>query len=401
MKISIVFSIFLSGAVALAGNLEPVVTTYPDMLRAGQAGELLVYWHNSGSEAVQVNLPVQVVFRLKTDRQKIEITARCEQPGADAAARIEPQGFARRSYKFVLPPSLSGVVTLEVDEIGAAPLLVAIESGLRPAAEEPQDKGAQKEGPQRYESLDSMFALYQPYLGNFGAYEPMYFLVGTDPEKSKFQISFKYRLFNPQGSLALNYPWVKGVHFAYTQTSFWDLRSASLPFQDTSYKPELFFLSSNINTGSKGIRRFFLQTGFQHESNGRGGDASRSTNFLYAKPIFIFYNEQNKLGLQIAPKVWGYVANDEENNPDLADYRGYFDLELKLGRGDSFVLGSNIRWAQEGGSLQLDLTYPLRRLLFGNIDVYFQAQYVYSLAESLLNYKQRAEALRFGLAIVR
>ena len=219
--------------------------------------------------------------------------------------------------------------------------------------------------------------------------------------KSKFQISFKYRLFNRDGPLTVQHPWLQGFHFAYTQTSFWDLQSASMPFEDTSYKPELFFRSSNLDIGLGQIKGFFLQTGFQHESNGRGGNDSRSTNFLYAKPIFIFYNETSKLGLQIAPKVWTYMANEEENNPDLPDYRGYFNLELKTGMADGLVLESNLRWAAKGGSIQVDLSYPLRRFLFGNIDLYLQAQYVNSLAESLIDYKARTEAVRIGFAIVR
>jgi len=401
MKILIVLSVLLSGTVTLAGGLEPVVEISAPTLKAGQSGELLICWHNPGPEAIEVNLPLEVVCRLKTVQQKTEVTARSKRKGADAAVRIEAKGFVRRPYIFVVPRSISGAATLEADKIGAAPVRVAVQEDRPPAANEPSDAGGQKADSPKYESLDSMFALYQPYLGNFAAYQPMYFLVGTDPRDSSFQISFKYRMFNPQGPLVLRCPWVKGFHFAYTQTSFWDLSSSSLPFEDTSYKPELFFLSSNIDTRSKGIRRFFLQTGFQHESNGRGGEASRSSNFLYVKPILIFYSEQKKLGLQIAPKVWAYVANEEENNPDLPDYRGYFDLELKLGRGDGLVLGSNIRWAEEGGSVQLDLTYPLRRLLFGNIDVYLQVQYVNGLAESLLHYKERSETLRFGLAIVR
>ena len=65
------------------------------------------------------------------------------------------------------------------------------------------------------------------------------------------------------------------------------------------------------------------------------------------------------------------------------------------------MLGSDFRWAEKGASIQLDLTYPLHRFLFGNIDLYLQAQYVNSLAESLLNYKERNEAFRLGFAIVR
>jgi phospholipase A1 len=51
--------------------------------------------------------------------------------------------------------------------------------------------------------------------------------------------------------------------------------------------------------------------------------------------------------------------------------------------------------------MELDLTYPLHRHIFKNLNLYFQAQYVNALAESLINYKDRTEALRLGFAIVR
>jgi len=275
-----------------------------------------------------------------------------------------------------------------------------IEPAMVASSEKAETVAPDKIAATDYVSLDSLFALYQPYLGNITAYKPMYFLVGADPQNSKFQISFKYRFLNSEGSLAKQYPWVKGFHFAYTQTSFWDLKSASAPFEDTSYKPELFFQTANIETGLTGIKRLFLQAGFQHESNGRGAEYSRSTNYLYVKPIFIVFNEKNRFGLQVAPRIWTYVANDENNNPDLADYRGYFDLELKFGKADSFVLGTLLGWASEGGSIEMDLTYPLHQFS-SNVQVYLQAQYANRLAESLLNYRERTEAFRFGFAIVR
>jgi outer membrane phospholipase A len=103
----------------------------------------------------------------------------------------------------------------------------------------------------------------------------------------------------------------------------------------------------------------------------------------------------------IAPKIWTYIANEDETNPDLKYYRGYFDLETKLGKADSFVLGSHFRWAKEGASIEIDLTYPLHRFIFKNLDLYFQVQYVNALAESLLNFRDRTEAVRLGFAIVR
>lgn len=251
-----------------------------------------------------------------------------------------------------------------------------------------------------YETVDHLFNQYQPYLENVAAYQPIYFLGGVDPEDSKFQISLKYRFLNPQMKLSRKYPWIRGFHIAYTQTSFWDLESDSKPFDDTSYKPELFYLSPNLFSGS-GDSHVFLQTGYEHESNGQGGALSRSTNYIYIKPLFIFFHESSDIGFQVAPKVWFYSGNDDETNPDFYKYRGYFDLQVKLGKPDRAVLDSHLRWAEKGASVRLDLSYPLDRIIDTQLQVYLHAQYVNALAESLLNYRDRTRALRFGISFVR
>lgn len=282
--------------------------------------------------------------------------------------------------------------------VSGEPALAAAAAGNAGGSETASDTGAPQGMP--YQSLDSLFSLYQPSLANISAYKPMYFLVGTDPKYSKFQISFKYCPLSPHGPLAEKYPWARGFHFAYTQTSFWDLRSASVPFEDTSYKPEFLFLTNNILAEGPDIKRLFLRTGFQHESNGRAAESSRSTNFLYISPIFVIYDAGSQIGFQIAPRLWTYVANDNSTNADLRDYRGYFDLELKVGKADGLVMDTLLWWAKEGGSVELNLTFPLSSFT-RSFEVYLQAQYVNALAESLLNYRDRTEAFRLGFAIVR
>ena len=274
-------------------------------------------------------------------------------------------------------------------------------AGAETSASVTVDSNMKEDLSPRYPNFDAMFTLYQPYLDHVSAYQPMYFLVGTDPEKSKFQFSFKYRLVKPDSPLAERYRFMDGFHFAYTQTSYWDLKSSSIPFEDTSYKPELFHISPNINTGLSPRSGLFLQTGIKHESNGQGGDNSRNTNFLYTNPLFVFYNEKTTFGFLISPRAWVYVGNDEETNDDLPDYRGYFDLELKCGLADSLVVGTNLGWAKEGGSVQIDVTYPLSLISAGISGLYLHVQYANSLAESLLHYDKRTEAIRIGVSIVR
>jgi len=394
MRISITLLILLFNTVAYAGGIETVIDPPKENLQAGSSTVFSMYFQNPEDTSLQVVVPDSILCRLSAGDDTVEVKANVIRATSEKTMTICPGCFEKVQYTLTLPSTIEGVVTMEIPDFENIHTMFTVKKTA--SLKEPKSNDIKS---QEYESLDSLYELYQPYLKNIAAYEPMYFLVGANPEKSKFQLSFKYRLFDVDKSLVQNHPWTKGFHLAYTQTSFWDLKSASKPFEDTSYKPEVFFLSPNIRipwgTG------LFLKGGFQHESNGRGGEYSRSTNFLYIKPIYIAYHKNTKLGIMIAPKIWTYIANEDENNPDLKDYRGYFDLEIKLGQADGFVLGSHFRWAKEGGSMELDLTYPLSQFIFKHFNLYFQVQYVNALAESLLNYRDRTEAVRLGFAIVR
>jgi len=257
------------------------------------------------------------------------------------------------------------------------------------------------EGQESYPTLDSLFSLYQPYAINFSTYEPTYFLVGTDPGKSKFQLSFKYRLFNPAGSLTRRFPWLGGLHFAYTQTSFWDLASDSAPFEDTSYKPELFLLTDNLTFRPPWMTGLFFQGGFRHESNGRGMEFSRSTNAFYIKPSIILFDPGSGLGLEISPRLLSYFNNNDTTNPDLEDYRGNFELELTFGKAEALVSHTLMGFAEEGISIQTGLSYPISTLLNNNLDLFFHLQYANTLGERLINYKEREQSVRLGISLVR
>lgn len=248
-------------------------------------------------------------------------------------------------------------------------------------------------------SLDDFMMLSQPYITNISAYEPIYFLFGTSLSKSKFQFSFKYHFLDAPDE---EHRWMNGINFGYTQTSFWDLEEESLPFKDTSYKPELFYVTDNLKSrGLVGADGFFLKGGIRHESNGRGGAASRSTNYLYLEPIVIFYNPESRYGMRISPEVWAYVKNSASGNPDLRYYRGFFKLKLKMGKADGPVFGADLGWAREGGSCELNFTYPLRTGYTKNLRIYLHVQYVNVLAESLLDYRDRTDATRIGFSFVR
>ncbi len=334
--------------------------------------------------ANEIELPEQLNCRLESAATMVMVTA---VKGDTTAGR-------GKSYRLSLPSGIDGPITLSIEGVDASPVmfLISIPDG---------EFGTSSGNLEEYPTLSTLFNLAQPYITNIAPYEPIYFLAGTNLTKSKFQYSFKYRLLNPEGSLSESMPWLQGLHLAFTQTSFWDLQSESTPFQDTSYKPELFVLSPNSGLRPNIMDGLFFQLGYKHESNGRSGLESRSTNSLYLQSIMVFYDEESRFGLGLSPKIWVYVANDNETNPDLSNYRGYFDIELRLGKADSLIFGSIVSWAKEGGAIQADLTYPVGQFLGDNLAIYLQLQYVNALGESLITYQDRTEAFRIGFSVVR
>jgi len=378
--------------------MPPFLALPEEVQVAGQETAFLLYFINEEQRDSKISPPETLELWLVTeDGRTIVITA--WEPVKDRHQIVVRGGFLKKEYRFQLPDGLEGQVQVSVAGYSRAQGHLTVQSAPLPTPYVPTPESFAP--PEIYPTLGSLFTLYQPYEANLSVYEPIYFLVGTDPGKSKFQLSMKYRLFNPEGTLARNHPWVQGIHLAFTQTSYWDLESDSAPFEDTSYKPEIFFLSTNFKQRPSWLQGAFLQVGLNHESNGRSGEASRSTNTAYLKSYLIYYDPQTKLGLQLSPKFLVYLHNDPENNPDLPDYRGYVELETKLGKANGYVLAVNLRFAEKGTSFHTDLSYPISKLLKSNFDIFFQIQYSNSLAESLLEYQRRTEAIRMGLSIVR
>ncbi len=237
---------------------------------------------------------------------------------------------------------------------------------------------------------------------NLYTYEPMYFLYGRDPENARFQLSLKFRILDTAESGAHEWSPLQGFFFGYTQTSLWDLAAASKPFEDTSYKPEVFYLRQEISFApGEAVRRIDFQAGFQHESNGQAGEASRSLNIAYIRPT-VFFGDRDGYHLTVSSKIWTYVG-DLSENPDIDRYRGYFDLHIDYGSDDGWKFASMWRKGTEGsnGSVQLDVTCPMGRLFFDNADFFLHGQLFSGYGESLLHYDRSDTRFRLGLAVRR
>lgn len=230
--------------------------------------------------------------------------------------------------------------------------------------------------------------------------EPMYFVLGSDNERgldSRFQLSFKYRPFDPGARVAQYFPALSNLYFAYTQTSLWDMGADSSPFKDTSYRPSLYYqwLGS-----AKGVAPSEWRAGVEHESNGRDGTDSRSLNIAFIKPTWHF-DFANSRRLTLSPKFYHYL--EKSDNSDIHRYRGYVDWQARFGREDGAMITALYRHGTGGYSAtQLDLSYPVSDKLFGRTGTFVHLQLFEGYGETLIDYNQYEDVqLRLGLSLAR
>lgn len=348
------------------------------------------------------------------------LPARIELPGNGAQVALElaaigtPEaGSGQRRYYASWPGEILGVVSLVLPEQSGARLLLEARSGVpqtKQALQTAEGAAAAPDGrsatnsPQQLEAIAPKAVLpagsepVAPTAISF--HEPMYFLVGgRDPVSARFQFSFKYRIFDDHGVVAENVPIARGLYFGFTQTSLWDLESNSKPFRDSSFRPTLFYswrLSDPADRGSLG-----LSLGYEHESNGREDTPSRSIDTLFVRAEGRYVLPDGRTWIGIAPKLWTYL--DREDNPDIARYRGYGELGLRIGRDDGLMLSSLIRRGTSGKTgIQLDLSYPLRTSVFSGVGAFAHLQAFRGYGETLLEYDiKRRTQLRIGVSLVR
>jgi outer membrane phospholipase A len=313
-----------------------------------------------------VPLPEEIALRVNTSSSDIIITLQASGPAQDG----------RRAYGGRVPPAATGAATLTLDELPSNELLLLV--AKRDAVEALTTSSHDEAEPPLQEN------------------EPMYVVLGMrDGATARFQLSFKYRLFDYGSGFGQERPWLAGFYFAYTQTSTWDLASDSKAFRDTSYRPSLFWKweRTDNQTWINGAR-----VGAEHESNGRDGPRSRSINVLFVQPEWRW-----RVGggsLEFAPRFKRYM--DKEENPDIEQYRGHVDWKLRYDTGGNWIASTVARTGTAGrGSLQLDLARRTRDLKFGPISGYVYLQYFNGWGEDILDYNVRRNSqIRVGFAIV-
>ena len=386
-----------------AADLTLVFTSPATPVIAGAQTEIWLNVLNPSPRELTWRFPRTIAARLVTPERSWDSTLELRAGAGPEEVVLAPGNFARREYSLQWPVSMTGRVIVESPELGAARLVV--EAQPAPPEEKPEANKSGLARILRHAEPTGEGRNFQPgrfFKEHISGYQPFYFIAGTESPNAKFQFSFKYQLLNQNGALAEAAPVLRGAHFGYTQTSLWDWNQASAPFLDSSYKPELLYTWEKVVGGQPtNWFRLDLQPGFQHESNGKADADSRSLNTAYLQPTLTL-GRPDRFQLVLQPRVWAYLG-DLSDNPDLAHYRGNAELRAIVGWQRGLQLSSLGRLGNSGnrGSVQLDLTYPMMSLLSGSFSVYLHAQYFIGYGESLLLYRDRSSAFRFGFSLYR
>jgi len=377
---------------SLAARAEWLLSQTGAQALPGQPLELNLVVLNDTAAAMSAAAPRRLPVRLrnKEGEQAAELVAL----DAPVSGSIAPGEFRKYRYSLVLPAETSGPLAIELQASNHR-LIVLVEAPL------PLASGDVQVAPPNH-ALKPVDTIAQPALQTF---EPMYFAVGRRENETtaRFQLSFKYRMFDENGWLGKIFAPAEKFYFGYTQTSLWDISGDSAAFRDTSYRPSLFYSDPEIWASPDHVDSLGLMAGVEHESNGRSGEESRSLNTFFVQPTWRrFLNKEWYVG--VAPRLWAYLEKDD--NADIADYRGYGNLNLRLGQRDGWLFSADLRKGTEkAGSMQLEVSYPLSKSLGSPLiqdSGYLYFQYFNGYGESLLDYDRKGPAqFRFGIAVVR
>lgn len=346
------------------------------LVAAPAAAAAADWWIVSTTGRAQAGARFEVIVLAPPGEQAPEeLPVRLGVDVAEIALTLKPVGPAengRRAYGGVMPVSADGPVTIRLADHPSNTLVVMASPNLaRPIPDE-----------------------VEPPLSEN---DPMYFIVGTRGGTSaRFQLSFKYRLFDASAGFGQEQPWLSGLYFGYTQNSLWDLSTESKAFRDTSYRPSLFWKWERADAKTwLDAARF----GLEHESNGRDEPNSRSINIAFVRPEW-HWRMQGDERLEFTPKIYGYL--DKEENPDIERYRGYVDWRVRYDSGSFWIGTAVLRQGTSGrGSLLVDLSRRTRDLKLGPVSGYLHVQYFAGYGEDILDYNvKRKSQLRLGFAIV-
>lgn len=191
------------------------------------------------------------------------------------------------------------------------------------------------------------------------------------------------------------------LSFAYTSHSFWQAynRRISAAFRETNHEPEIIFSFEN-DLELLGMRNSANQFILNHQSNGRGGELSRSWNRVMLNSIW----EKDNFVFSLKP--WYRIREDKkdspndtegDDNPDIEQYLGHFEwlgiYQAGTGQTVSLLLRNNLR-SDNRGAMELSYSFPL-----GHTRLKGYLKYFNGYGESLVDYDHHTQSIGLGFLI--
>lgn len=196
-------------------------------------------------------------------------------------------------------------------------------------------------------------------------------------EEVQFQLSFKLTPLKFSGG---------ELSFAFTQKAFWQLYDAknSRPFRETNYSPEIFL--------RYGAKQFFIDLGYEHESNGQSDPESRSWDRAYLGINLVSRN------FKLLFKSWSLIDEDShgvdflERKESMLDYYGQHQLEV------ASLMGTTILKVSGRHNAKTNKGFVESKLLFLiNRGLYWSIVYSEGYGTSLRNYNENLKTVAFGV----
>lgn len=322
----------------------------------------------------------------------------------EACARLRADAERLACYDQVVAPQVRGAPDVPVAAASAAP--TAAETNAARPRTIASDQGS---------ALDEFWELTPERKRgtfNFTGYRPNYFFPlhltsrlnrqpntpapghgGTLPAyrhaEAKLQISVRTKL--AEGLLLPD----ADLWFAYTQQSLWQIYSGSIsrPFRATDHEPELIYIVPTPFDLPLGFKAKMAGLALAHQSNGQALPFSRSWNRVYGMVGI----ENGNLALTTRYNWRIHESDGQDDNPDFTRYRGRTEL-LALWSPGFYTLSALAKTNfDRRGSLQLDLTVPVRRKDPKGLRWY--AQLFSGYGETLIDYNFRQTSFGAGVTL--
>lgn len=246
----------------------------------------------------------------------------------------------------------------------------------------------------------------------FNVFDINYFATGLDrigrprdlaageySNQVKFRIAVRYQVLGLGTSNRHT-----GVYVAFVQNSFWHLYESSAPFLDNNYNPQVF-----LHIDARHMAERWLPSArviFEHESNGRAGQQSRSWSRV-GLGLHFGHPKQDWLHGSIAG--WTAFGIDAENRT-IRDTNGRGEITLTIDPEDrgpvaSRVAAMNVRSRVFGSSAivnsEINMLIHPHALFMPRLYPSVLLQYFHGQGENLLNHSEKHRSFRLGLAVFR